>query len=172
MSTRRRDAWWKAWRSPIARRVTERCAVALARIGKSGLPALLSICTNSAVPGRVLALDALAYLGQDAPQAGPVLIKCMREKDRRVSEYAAGILAELQLKFNVSELTNFLVRPDPDGREFAALALAQFGQVATPAVPQLQVLMTDPDANVRARARFALKSISPEALTNAPPERQ
>jgi hypothetical protein len=152
--------------------ITKRCAMALARIGKTALPALLTISTNTSVPGRAYALDAIPLLAEDALPAGPVFIKCLRDPDRNVSETAKWMIDVLRTEPGQPELTNFLASADPDAREFGAFALARFGEVARPAAPQLQNLLSDPDANVRARTRYALKCIAPELLTNTPPERQ
>jgi hypothetical protein len=154
--------------------LTERSARALVSIGPLALPALMTISTNSQVPGRHYAIYFTMALGTNARPAIPFLIGRLSDPDTKVVSSACMAMSSLRLapETCVPALTNLLTSPDYVCRYCASAALANFGKQSLPAIPQLQKLSKDTNPLVRAEALDALRRIAPDLLTNAPAQSQ
>ena len=74
---------------------------------------------------------------------------------------ACGKLSREEAERRIKELKS----PDAGERSQAALALADGGEEAKRAVPELMVLLNDRNAGVRSSAAFALRKLgTPEAI--------
>jgi HEAT repeat protein len=149
-------------------------AKALAFIGPTALPSLLTLCTNGPVACRSSTIAAIPFLGPDALPAVPMLVAALNDTNTPVACCAAADLGELGLapELCIVPLANLVKSPDPVRREAAADALIEFGQPARIALPQLYDLTHDPDTDVRKRASMVLIRIDHDAFINATPDHQ
>jgi hypothetical protein len=143
-------------------------ASALAGMGKSALPSLIPILTNSPPAARHMAFYAVSHMGTNALPAMPILLQCLGDKQENVVAGAIAALGELRLQPDlvVPALTNFLVGSRKWPRVNAVFALEKFGPPARPAVPHLLALLTDSDPLVRTMSTNALHEIAPETVSN------
>lgn len=148
---------------------------ALDSIGTAGVPAALNIVTNSANSFRlrfaaeywIIHIDPKV----DEPDAAPLMIQCLREKDPDFSPMAASILAarRLEPELVIPFLINWLTNSNPNIRYGAARGLQQYGERATSAVPGLVICLKNSFPYVRKAAEDALFEIDPATLEKADP---
>lgn len=148
-------------------------AHALACIGMSALPALLSALTNQTKTYcRVSAAYAMQYVddfGRDSGQVARALAQSLKDPDPRVGVEAARSLGKLKMEpqVTVSALVKHLQLHDPMLTFLSARVLAEYGQAARPAVPELLRSLNHQHADVRQAAADALLKIAPETLENS-----
>jgi HEAT repeat protein len=113
---------------------------------------------------RRTAAVGLRQLGPDAAPALPRLLKALTDPDPGVCLHAAAAAWEIGRRpEGVSVLAAGLRRPEPDLRIAAAIYLAQVGEDAGPATPDLVEALDDPVRAVRERAVFALRCLGRRA---------
>jgi hypothetical protein len=141
----------------------------LSYCGKDALPALIAVFTNRALPSKPrcwagFSMSQSEGIRTNAGPWVPAVVKCLEEKDIRVSGAAAVVLGywALEPKAAVPALTESL--RDTGLRATAAWALGEFGTQAQSAVPSLLTFTNHPDARVRKMVVDALAKIAPEAL--------
>src|SRR5690606_6157283 len=132
--------------------------ITLAHIGpaaKEAAPALMQILKNPDDPRRVGAAYALTRIG--AEEALPILaaMAAESEKDERVRLTSAWALVQFDptnkeyVKLALPRLIHGLARENPLARKEVADALAQIGESAAVAVPELARTLEDPVPDVR-----------------------
>jgi hypothetical protein len=115
-----------------------RSALALARLGTNGLPALLAAIDDPEHQNRFVALKAIGmFLGSEPHLVIPVLTNCLNSTDRSI-------------------------------RCWSVTALGDIGGRAVVALPALTNALSDPDPRVSQQAICAIEKIAPEPPTNAP----
>jgi len=150
---------------------------ALRAIGPPAVPALLERLGAPERQARVVALQALGFLGDDAKSAVPRLIGLLSDPDLRGE--AASALGGIGARDAIPALIAGLKDPDPDFRARAAETLGRIGwerqaaqystrTVARGAVAPLAAALKDPDPGVRAAAARALRDIGSEASVAIP----
>lgn len=153
-----------------AEKRTDCASMALILVGKDGLPPLVAVVTNKAVPvpnrrwTAELMTSPFANFGTNALWAVPILLPCL--KDAPVSDCVGELLAKWRLAPDqvVPALARCLRSPDHYVRAGAARALGEFGSEASSAAPDLLAATADIDPAVRGAATNALQIISPEVL--------
>ena len=145
---------------------SERAAVALASLGRDGLPPLLAALSDRQHSNRAAIARATANLETNAGPAVAVLLACLQEGKMDLTEAAIEVLGELKLEPEkvVPELTRGLTNGDYRIRIKSAEALLRFGKSANAAVPRLLEGLDDDDAAARGAAERALQEIAPEKL--------
>ncbi len=119
------------------------------------LPALRPLLADVDDDRRWWAVRALALIG--GPQAGPLLVERLVDRDPAVQCAAALGLGERGFEAAVPELIGRLADPNGWVRDCASDALAMIGDGA---VPGLVEAMNDPRDGVRVRAAAALRRIA------------
>lgn len=140
-------------------------AMALANIGATGLPALLSALTNATTPNRVMVARSVANATRVASNdiSGiMVLAHCVRDTNLGV-----GSTAAIELGFitnapgiTVPALIEGLKEPRGQVRARSADALGNYGAKARSAVPALLQYENDPDWFVRQCVSNALQKLT------------
>lgn len=147
---------------------TDRALMALMLVGKDGLPPLVTVFTNKAVPTRYRVsagsciADPLMNLGTNAGWVVQVLLPYL--DDPEIAFSAANVLGHLNLAPEqvVPALTKGLRSPEASLRRESATALARFQALS--AVPDLRAALSDNEQAVRDAATNALQQIAPEVL--------
>jgi len=82
---------------PTTRAPSQRALFALAGLGKTGLPALVTVLTNQQwTPGfRILVIDRVGALGSDAYPAIPLLQQLLREPDKKMRFFVTNALQKI-----------------------------------------------------------------------------
>lgn len=116
---------------------------------------------------RARAVESLGALGPAAKSALPDLIKVMKENNLVISVAAISSLGKIHSE--PETVIPFLIPYlEDDNLDVAAAgALAEFGDLAKPAVPKLLPLLNAKDDDDQAAAREALLKIDPEAAAKA-----
>jgi HEAT repeat protein len=154
---------------PVEKISSYRALYALSYLGADALNPLMSASTNASLRLRCQALTLLGKLGTNARPAIPLLFECFQDKDWNVASAAAAGLG--QMKFAPDTIVPFLTEALRGRyREYAAMALRQFGEQSRPALPALLELCSDPEDLVRQEATNAIREIAPELLKK--PKRQ
>lgn len=141
--------------------VRENAAIALGRWGPAARPAAGKLKTKLQARGpetRIRAAQALARIGAHEDAARRLLVAEMQ--DNQFPWLAAAALADLKeaAKPAFSAIIGALKATDPETRMVAAETLAKL-QVAEARQPLQAVADSDPEADVRAVAREALKAL-------------
>jgi hypothetical protein len=162
---------------PSAPETATRAAFALAQVGTNSLPALLKVIDTPGHRRRSQAVLAMRVLIERSPEsfgeAGvPELIRCLGDpSDPLVVSAAATTLAHFKsVPRVVPTLTSCLTSNKSSLRCSAARALGNLGALAAPALPALTNALLHPDPNLRSDAKDAIRQITRDARTNAPPK--
>ena len=142
-------------------------AIAIGKIGKPAVPALRELLGGTNKDARFYAIWALGWVGPDAADAAPDLIKAMADKDdniRRKAAYSLGRIAASPKK-TIDVLLAAFKDPHEDVRQAASDALAKFGKDA---VPGLLEALKDTDVKVRLQAARAVHEMGTDAKDAAP----
>jgi HEAT repeat protein len=140
-------------------------AIALANMGGSGLPALLSALTNTRAPNRVMvarfAGSAIRVASNDTSGI-VVLAQCVRDTDLAVAATAAMELGFItnQPGITVPALMEGLKEPRGHVRARSADALSNYGVQAQSALPVLLQYQNDPDPFARHCVSNALQKLA------------
>jgi hypothetical protein len=141
--------------------------LALGGIGPDALPVLLTVLTNTTLQERRIgAIEAIGGIGTNALPALPALLGCLHDKDDIVAMFAIGAVGVVGVRQQVAltALEDILQGSRPGLRSAALYALSNFGKES---VPALMRASTDTNSGIRNTARFHLKHVAPEELTNA-----
>ncbi len=140
----------------------------LAAVGTNALPTLARVATSANEDARLEAMLRLRFF-RDAAPAATTLLKCLKDPNWRVVEFAAEGLGDLRVDPDlcVTALTNQVNHASAVVRTMVILSLGKFGAAARPAVPAVLTALGDPDVGVRTAATNTLQEIAPEALEQA-----
>jgi HEAT repeat protein len=130
------------------------------------LDALILGLRDPAVAGRLVALNALEAMGEDAAPAIPALAQSLRDRDPFVRWSASRILKKLaprQPEVVVPALTAGLGEPDLDVRIAFLTALERYGSASKSAVPILARMVSRGDPESRIAVLRTLDGIGPDA---------
>jgi HEAT repeat protein len=133
-------------------------ADALAKIGKSAIPALQDVVKDGKDTIRPAAIAALAKIGGDAV---PMLVDFLGDKRVDVRRAACGSLVPLRIadKMVVQGFAFALKDEDEQVRNLALQGIQTLGAAAKAAVPALHVALTDMNINVRQQAFWTLQNM-------------
>jgi HEAT repeat protein len=140
--------------------------IALAFIGKEGIPPLLAALQNQGYPSRD---NALCYLvdayenARDLKGVLPILSQYCADKDPRVAILAV-ILFDRLGEAAVPALCELTSNTNPEVRASAMDLLLKYGNRREPTLSALMRGLQDADARVRGAATNALERIAPEVL--------
>ncbi|MBN8247260.1 MAG: HEAT repeat domain-containing protein [Verrucomicrobia bacterium] len=137
-------------------------AQALSTAGPDAWPTILSLVTNTHLPGSEAAMEGLVSMGPQARPAIPTLIQRVESGNARQARRAVWILGALHLEpqESVPALRRILVQQQWDLQRVAAYALAEFGSNAAPALPDLRRLQEGSDRSLASAASNAVRAIS------------
>jgi HEAT repeat protein len=130
----------------------------------AAVPVLARQLTSPAPADRQWAADNLPVLGPGARPAVPALLPLLADPDEDVRRAAFWALHRVDREALASGLAGHLTNPAPSQRRWAAERLGWLDCEARPALPALLRRLGDPDEDVRAAARGALRQIDPDAL--------
>lgn len=136
-----------------------RCIDALKLVGPEGLPAVLTLATNSPTKTRFRAIVTLPEFGPDAAAAVPILIQCLDDNDSSIAAAAQEALTRLDRSAVFPSLTNALHSSSAQVRAHAVDGIQRMGAPADEAVPLLDPLLADPDYDVRRTTTNALRRL-------------
>jgi HEAT repeat protein len=155
----------------------ENALLALVGIGSNGVPALLAAIRDPSHPQRIRAVYGLVQSHDLGPYTNRVISELVAQLDD------PGLNGEPGLALSSSEIPPEIVAPtlvpalagclqntnNPSiTRIRAAIALADFHEWATNALPALTNALNDPDVEVRKQAANAIQEIHGEAAKIAP----
>jgi HEAT repeat protein len=132
----------------------------------NGLPGV-QIYYFEADSRRAFATVNIGELGPGAKSAVPALVQALKGKDAMVHEPALQALGKIHSEPDIVIPLLIGYLDDDNLNDEAALALANYGSLAKPAVPKIIPLLHAQDDDARAAALKALLKIDPEAYTNA-----
>ncbi len=132
----------------------------------NGLPGV-QIYYTEAGGRRVWAARSIGELGPSAKSAVPVLVEALKGKDAIVRGPAILALGKIHSDPNVMIPLLIGYLDDESLNDEAALALANYGSLAKPAVPKLIPMLHASDKDARTAAEQALRKIDPETYTSA-----
>jgi hypothetical protein len=149
----------KRWRTQIL------AGRALGVMGAEGVPALLSLVTNRAVP-LFVPMQSWQCLGTNAVLTVPFLVEQVRNTNRQVAVTSLQLLgvSHVQPEVVVPALSNAALSSDRIVRLNALSGLGAFGQDARAVTPMLVECLGDSDSAARVAATNALRRIAPEVL--------
>ena len=138
------------------------------------LPLLVEIVENDEreADQRCAAVQAIGRIGPAAVDRLPLLITALQDEQATVRESATGaipMIGDAAIGDGVPALISALADPAPRVRRNALEALSAFGSASLAGVPQIKLLLDDPEEIVREAARDALFVISPEDLPETTP---
>jgi HEAT repeat protein len=141
---------------------------AIRKIGPAAaaaVPGLVEVLHGEDWDSRWAAADALGAIGAEAQSAIPALVAALGHESGRVASSAGRALKRIGCA-SIPHLVAALDEPNPRIREFAADALALYGQEARTAIPALERGLQDRDRDVRFWCAVGLGSIakSPEVI--------
>jgi len=149
----------------------DRCISVLANLAPESVPNLKQILANGPDEKRFSVIESFALLDTNSQSILlPEVIKCLVGKDENLGWKAAGELSESSLPDHVVVASLLKVLPSVStaarGRIFRCLYWSKYP--AKEAVTPLRRALSDPNAQIRQEATWALQRIAPEFLTNAP----
>jgi HEAT repeat protein len=128
------------------------------------LSALHALINNKRQPDKVhiWSYVAIMRIEKVSEQYLVILAKHLRNPKLESRVHAARAFATIgpEAKSRIEDLVDALSDKDPTMLYWTCAALAQMGELAQKAVPQLQKLLNHPDASVRAAAKDALDAIT------------
>jgi HEAT repeat protein len=146
--------------------VRQMAVTALGKIGKLSkaiIPELVPLLKDPAEYVRSTTVQVLEEMGDSATSTIPGLEKLLedaRPKGRTISALVYVVTrGSVNQTSDISTLVPLLKDPDPRIRYIAADALEEIGDAAKSAIPQLILLLKDPDQTVVNRVRAALKKL-------------
>jgi HEAT repeat protein len=142
-------------------------AIAVGKIGKAAIPPLRDLLDGGDKDTRFYAIWALGWVGPDASEAAPALVKAMADKDagiRRKAAYALGRIAASPQK-TIAVLLAAFKDDNEDVRQTASDAVARFG---IEAVPGLLRALDDSNEKVRLQAAHAIAEMGSDARDTVP----
>jgi HEAT repeat protein len=130
------------------------------------------LVNDGAIHRKENAINCIKYLGADATPAIPILVGCLRDSNRTITDAAAGALGALAIEpyLALPALTNALEAPNARLRRTAARAIGLFGDRARSALPALLKAINDSDFQVREETANAIAQIAPDKGEVAIPE--
>jgi HEAT repeat protein len=136
-------------------------AFGLACIGEDAVPALVSALRSEQTVVRQRAVSHMELLGTNARPAVPVLLQCLRDRDRVVAWAAPRVLLACKIdpELLLRAATNCIQDSGHNVRVNFIDALGNSGQEGRPAVPLVLACLKDPDEVVAAHAARALGSL-------------
>lgn len=142
-------------------------AQALGRLGAKGQPKVSDVIAAAKEKENELALVALASLGyMEDPKAVDVLVKTMKDKEAAMAlrSQAAISLGTLRSfgKAGLPALMDMLNAKEIEMVASAIAALAQMGETARPAIPDLKKLSTHKEEAIRKAAEETIKILNEE----------
>jgi len=145
--------------------------IVLGEEGKSAVPFLIVLLSDSDPDVRYPAVFALRSLGPLASEALPSIIKCLTDPDVRVQSDAILALGQIheQPQLVIPILIDNLDNPQSRNnaaalmRSSALWSLCEFREQAKPAIPNLIRLLNDENPNFRMEVTNALRIIDSEA---------
>lgn len=142
-------------------KVRAACLAALVQVSEPGASlAPLANALGDADPAvRLVAAARLESFGTHAAPAAKQLTAALADSDQSVREKAAEALIRIGAPA-VETLTAQLAAPHPDAKKLALAALAKIGPPAKAALPAIEKLKTDADADVKKLAEIAAQRIS------------
>lgn len=133
----------------------------IARQPETSVPALLQALEKDIEPVvRQLAARALGAFKADAGVAVPALVKALQAGNKDVRDAAADGLSRIPARGRDVEILIPLLKDEIDSARLAACkSLGLCGQEAAKALPALETLTTDANAEVKEAAKAAIKGI-------------
>jgi len=152
--------------------VSTRAMEALVEIGKEGIPPLIAVLKDEQHANRGFASFCIRKMCMRPSTRTnmavelPVVMRCLKDKDKSVVAPAAAALGLLRLEpgICVPALADLLKHTDWSVRQNAADSLRRFGEDARPALPALLSALHDPARLVRMEATNTIRNIAPEVL--------
>jgi HEAT repeat protein len=144
-------------------------ALTLSKIGKAAVPEVAKLLGDAKNETRFYAIWTLGWIGPDAAETEPALVRAMSDKSddiRRKAAYALGRIGTI--KTPLPTLTSALSDPNADVRSSAAEALGRFG---ADAVQPLIAVLDSPEP-ARSAAAQALAAIGSDARPAIDPLRK
>jgi HEAT repeat protein len=144
-------------------------ATALAGIGPTALPSLLSALTNQNDRIRYAAASGLGRERSDFNIVVPALIARLQDKSSMVRSAAVISLGHLHAEpeLAVPALIKDFSSNDNLHRRLILTSLGEFESKAKESEPMILDALNDSDESVRQSAAFAIKNIDPEAAAKA-----
>lgn len=141
----------------------------------AALPLLVEIVENDEreADQRSAAVRAIGRIGPDAADELPLLITALQDEQASVRESASGAISMIgasAAESGVPALIAALADPAPRVRRNALESLGTLGGASLAGVPEIKLLLDDPEEIVREAAWNALAAISPEDLPVVAPE--
>jgi HEAT repeat protein len=144
-------------------------AKALGNSGEGSIPGIIKVLKSNSSKGKLPAIQALGYIGENASLALPILLHQLSSDEqphRLAILHAIGSIGVNQHHAE-EKVRSFLIDPDPDLRGAACQTLAQLKVTSTKSISQLQQLAeTDPKDFVRQAAKNALLSLGQVTATS------
>jgi len=144
-------------------------ACALGELGTAAIAAVSNLCAATTDDERIVrcsAANAIAKMGPEARSAVPALLKLLSD-GRNYNEFTHASDALERLRVDplavLPHLRRHLKHTDARIRAQAALELADKGEAAKEAIPEVVALLRDPEAEVRHYAAWALEEFGPLA---------
>lgn len=143
-------------------KASNEAAEALAKIGKSSIPAVSEGLKSDIVSVRALSVRTLGKIGADAV---PVLVDALADKNVDVRQNAATALAPLRItdKLVVLALAHAVHDSDQRVRQQCLQALQMLGTGAKPAAPKLIAALKDSDGQNKMQILFVLQNLGEDS---------
>lgn len=143
------------------RNTSVRALMSLSYIGTNGLMIVVGVITNASCPDqlRSSALSCINAMGTDAAPAVAVLVDALN--DPKMGQLVPMKLGRLKLRPEVvvPALIKYLRTGDAPLAGLAADVLAEFGQAASNAVPDLLIATTNANAFLRRQRRMRCRPL-------------
>jgi len=142
-------------------KVRAACLAALVQVSEPGASlAPLANALGDAEPAvRLVAAAKLESFGPASAPAAKQLAAALADSDQRVGERAAGALIRIGAPA-VEAIVSQLTAQDVEAKKLALAALAKIGPPAKAALPAIEKLKSDSDADVKKLAEIAAQRIS------------
>jgi HEAT repeat protein len=142
---------------------------AMARIGPRAVPAIVELTKSSDEFARWEATRALRLIGAGAVRGEARLLELLSDPTASTRVEAAHALWKIRpRKAAFDTFIRGLRDPDEFARAEAAAALAELGEEAAPALPDLVHALGDSSASIRGAAAKAIGRIGPRAKSAVP----
>jgi HEAT repeat protein len=152
---------------PVCAQAAQLLSLLGRQVAPRAVPLLAGKLSSPKVSARVWAADALREFKLEAEEALPALRALAggpgeAGPDRIAATKAVDTIAAASRIFHEQTLPTLVTNlssDDPDVRDGAAGAIAEYGPRAKAAIPDLTRTLTDPDPKVRRRASAALEAV-------------